>query len=349
MLRFQKLHDFVLAPGTLRWPWVAFTPARTAFVAPTGPRWLTVRSAADPGAPQHLELSDGLALPTAPESGAATTARQPGLHAMALHPDERTVVGLGWHGDGPVGCVSRLGAAPELVDLTPALGALGPMAATFARDGQSLWVSAERAGGAALLRLSFPDLRLEARATFSAPPPPAAHELLLHPTEDAVLLTMACGQDGTFVQVGRMVRGQLGLVVTDAEEGLEPCGAVEVSDDGARVCLVAAGRVELRRWPDLLPLAQLEVPDGLVANYAGARFGGRLVISAAEEEEGQRERGLVLSEALALEDDAPVPPGMWAGRLGQDKLVAIGRPMGAARAGFIYRVESSGRPPGLMV
>ena len=281
-------------------------------------------------------------MPTDAPSDSATTSRQPGLHAIALHPDGLTVVGFGWHKDMPVACVERIGSAPELVDLGPALGDMGPMAAGFTRDGGSLWVSAESASGAAIARLRFRDFGLESKVAFAPAPPPAAHELMLHPSEDAVLLTMACGQDGTFMRVARMVDGKLELVTTSTppgDTGLEPCGVAETTDDGTRVCLVGDDRVELRRWPDLAQEARVELEDELAGNYNGVRIGGRFVVSATLQDDGDEDRALVLSDSLRIEDDAPAPPGMWAGRLGRDRLVTIARDKGLERRAFVYLIE----------
>jgi hypothetical protein len=249
------------------------------------------------------------------------------------------VVALGWHRDLPIGCVVHPGGVPELVDLGPALGELGPMAATFTRDGESLWLSAESATGAAIARLRFRDLTLESKVAFPPAPPPAAHELFLHPADDAILLTMACGQDGTFVRVARNLGGRLALVVGEGDPGLEPCGVAEASDDGSRVCLVTSDSVELRRWPDLKREARYEVVDELSANYNGVRVGGRFIVSATLEDDVDEERALVLDDALALVDDAPAPPGMWAGRLGRDRLVTISRGKDEARTAFVYVLE----------
>ena len=342
MLRCSKLQELTLAPGKLAWPWVVFAPDRSAFVVPTGPRTVAIRRAASLGEEQRVDLPEALAVPTVAASASGTTSRQPGLHSLALHPDGRTVVGFGWHRDIPVACVERVGGAPELVDLGPALGDMGPLASTFTRDGESLWLSAESAGGAAIVRLRFRDFGLESKAAFPHAPPPAAHQLFLHPTEDAVLLTMACGQDGTFVRVARLVDGKLALVATGGDGGLEPCGLAEMTDDGARVCLVTLDRLELRRWPDLKFEAQVDLAHELVSNYNGVRIGGRFLVSATDRDEEEEERALVLSDALNLEDDAPAPPGMWAGRLGADRLVTIARENadgGSATTAFVYLVE----------
>src|ERR1700689_238032 len=214
LLRCSKLHELTLVPGRLAWPWGACSPESAAFAMPVRARTIGIRSAVSPAEERRIELPEALSVPTVARSDSGTTSRQPGLHAIALHPDGRTVVGFGWHDDIPVACVERVGGAPELVDLGPALGDMGPLAATFTRDGESIWVSAESGGGAAIARLRFRDFGLESKAAFDAPPPPASHEILLHPSEDAVLLTMACGQDGTFVRVARMTGGKLELVAT---------------------------------------------------------------------------------------------------------------------------------------
>jgi len=212
------------------------------------------------------------------------------------------------------------------------------MAATFSRDGALIWLSAESDRGAALLRMRFPGLELEARATFSPAPPPAAHELFLHPTEDAALLSMACGQDGTFLQVGHMVGEKLALIVTQGDAGVESCGLADATRDGARVCLVSAERVALRRWPDLVQEAELVLPEELATNYNGVRIGGRFFISAIEEDEAN-ERAVVLDEALGLVEVVSGVPGMWAGRLGANRLVTIDRAKGDTRLGYVYSFE----------
>lgn len=338
LLRCSKLCELPLVPGKLGWPWVAFSPERTAFAVPKSSLALSIRTSTSPEHEAVVTLPEALGVPGAPQSHSSTTSRQPGLHAVALHPDGRTVVALGWHRDLPVGCVARAGGVPELVDLSPALGDLGPMAAAFTRDGESLWLSAESSTGAAIARLRFRDLTLESKVAFPPAPPPAAHELYLHPADDAVLLTMACGQDGTFARVARNLEGKLVLVVGEGDQGLEPCGVAESTDDGSRVCLVARDRVELRRWPDLKREGQYEVPDELSANYNGVRIGGRFIISATLEDDDE-ERALVLDDTLAQRDDAPAPPGMWAGRLGRDRLVTISRGNSEERTAFVYAIE----------
>jgi hypothetical protein len=339
MLRCSKLHELTLAPGQLSWPWVAFAPDRTAFAVPATGRTLVIRGAESLGEERPVELPDALAVPTIEPSRSATTSRQPGLHSVALHPDGRTVVGFGWHRDIPLACVERVGGAPELIDLGPALGDMGPLAATFTRDGDSIWLSAESATAAAIVRLRFRDFELQSKAAFPPAPPPAAHALFLHPVEDAVLLTMSCAEDGTFVRVARFVEGKLELVATEGDDGLEPCGLAEATEDGGRVCLVTSDRVELRRWPTLAREAQVDIGEELSANYNGVRIGGRFIVSVTEQEEGEDERALVLNDALKREDQAPAPPGMWAGRLGEDRLVTVGREKGEAQKVFVYSME----------
>jgi hypothetical protein len=153
------------------------------------------------------------------------------------------------------------------------------------------------------------------------------------------MLTMACGQDGTFIRVCRHVGGKVELVKGEGERGLEPCGAADATDDGALVCLVSDDHVDLRRWPDLKHEARYDVKDELSANYSGIRIEQRFVVSATFEDDEDEERALVLKPGLVLEDDAPAPPGMWAGRLGLDRIVTISREKGDERRVFVYSME----------
>jgi hypothetical protein len=69
------------------------------------------------------------------------------------------------------------------------------------------------------------------------------------------------------------------------------------------------------------------------------RIGGRFIVSATDRENEEEERALVLTDALKLEDDAAAPPGMWAGRLGSNRLVTIAREKGEERRAFVYSIE----------
>jgi hypothetical protein len=340
LLRCSKVGELPLAPGKLAWPWVAFSPDHTVFAVPASPTTLALRSHAALDRPTYVDLPEVLCVPAAEPSSSATTSRQPGIHAFAVHPDGQAVVAFGWRDGLPAACIGRAGGAPELVDLGPALGDMGPMAATFTRDGESIWLSAESLTGGSIARLRFRDFALESKAAFPPAPPPAAHELWLHPVEDAVLLTMACGEGGTFVRVARYVDRKIALVAGAGDGGFEPCGTAEATDDGGRVCFVGSDRVELRRWPDLSLESKGELGDERSGNYNGVRIGGRFIVSAtAEDDDGDDERGLVFADALSLEDDAPAPPGMWAGRLGRDRLVTIGRDAKGPRTAFVYAIE----------
>lgn len=102
-------------------------------------------------------------------------------------------------------------------------------------------------------------------------------------------------------------------------------------------------RVRSRRAATLArPVARVEgeLGDERLGNYNGIRIGARFVVSASvEDDDGDDERALVFAETLALEDDAPAPPGIWAGRLGRDRLVTIGRDAKEPRTAFVYLIE----------
>ena len=325
MLRFETTAEFVVVPQHFQWPWIAFSEGRDAFAYPEGPRSFAIRRLAAIDAVTHVALPKAFALPTSASPASGTTARHPGVHAVALDPSGRSIALFAWRESQSLACVADDGGAREPVDLSAAHGAnAGPQAAMFSRDGRAIWVSTESDERASIVRLDAVDLSVLGRVDFPCPPLPAAHELHLHPGEDAALLTMACGQDGTFARVARWVSGAVVGVPNEVETGIEPAGIAEFDPDGESVCFVGERGVELRRWPRLAREARVEMPSGLVNRYSGIRLGDRVVVAATDEEEEGTDRALVYdARTLKLLEDAPSPRGMWAGRVGADRLVSI--------------------------
>jgi hypothetical protein len=82
------------------------------------------------------------------------------------------------------------------------------------------------------------------------------------------------------------------------------------------------------------------MPRGLVNRYAGIRLGDRFVVAATDEEGEDIDRALSYdASTLRLVDDAPAPRAMWAGRLGEDRLVAIARGRGDRHKLVVYTVS----------
>lgn len=81
------------------------------------------------------------------------------------------------------------------------------------------------------------------------------------------------------------------------------------------------------------------------------RLGDKTIVAASDEETGDEERALTYdSKELVLLDDAPAPAGMWAGRLGEDMLVTVGRAKEDGRMVRVSRVKVllGQSPPGRM-
>lgn len=312
---FEKILEFPLQPLELHWPWVAFSPGRDAFAYPTAACAYAVRAERSLDDVRRLVLPEALAVP-ADEAGTF----QAGLRAAALHPDGATLVGVGWQ-DGPALFVTGVSRSPRVVSLARVLGEMVPRTVAFTKDGAALWVSAEEEDEEAVVaRLDFATLRLLGKVAFPAAPAPAQHLLHLHPTEDAAMLLMNCGQDGTFCRVARATGGEVTLLANEGEDGLEPSGLVEMATDGRNICLASSDQVELRRWPDLSLEAAFELDEDVVTNYAGVRVGERILVETESED---AERCLVFEKSLRFLGDAPRPPGMWAGRLGTRHLVTV--------------------------
>lgn len=339
LLRFEDVTQLTLSPRKLAWPWVWFSPDRRTLGYPVGPRALALRSIDRLDDERRIDLPAGFETPTKPLPTTGSTSRRPGLQTVALSDDGVTLVAFTWHDDGPRACVVSHDAPPRTIDLAPHLGGMGILSASFSKPGDALWASAESDTHASLLRLSLSDLAIVGQIPFAPAPLPAQHELHVHPTRDDALLLMACGQDGTFARVARF---DTGVVACEnaLEGGAEPTGLADWNDDGERVFLIGFDGIEARTWPGLALVSQVDAPDGLILNCTGLRIGDQLAVSAADEETEDEPRALLYdATTLVRNDDAPAPPGMWAGRFGDDRLVTIDRETSGTRRAFIRRLR----------
>jgi hypothetical protein len=81
------------------------------------------------------------------------------------------------------------------------------------------------------------------------------------------------------------------------------------------------------------------MPEGVVNRYSGFRLGDRFVVAATDQESEDEDRALVYdARSLAIAGDAPAPRGMWCGRLGDDRLVAIASAGRGRHKLFVSRV-----------
>ncbi|HVH44222.1 MAG TPA: hypothetical protein VM925_17845, partial [Labilithrix sp.] len=212
-------------------------------------------------------------------------------------------------------------------------------ALTFDRSGGRVWVAAESESETALLAID-PESHALLGIVKSPPfPPPATYELFVHPHEDAVLLLAACGPDGTFARITRVVDGGLKAVWTSLDGGGISAGMVGFSPDGSRVYLAEADELRTHAWPGLKELSSIPFDDDFVSSYSGAVIGEHVLVDGQDyetKEDAVTRFDLELAKGRLLLP--PVPTGMWIGRLGVDMLVTV-EAKGDPSRGRVIRTE----------
>ena len=333
-MKLIELASFEVAHEHISWPWVAFDASGQRFAFCTSKSRIATRVVSD-GAVTHG--------PT------FTLPADIALHSFTLDAGGTLLAAVGNAGDAAAaegatgaGLLVTLDAdGKELhrssIDSLVAAGFLA-QAVAFDRGGNRLWISTESPTETALLLL---DARTHATLGVvrgGAFPPPAMHELTLHPTEDAVLVLAACGEDGTFARVARWAGDRLEAVKTALDDGSIPAGLVGFSTDGARVHLAEADELRTHAWPGLQELSSVEFADDFVSSFAGAILGERILVDGEDSE--AHEDAVMVFDASALRGKLafpPVPTGMWAGRLGETMLVTV-EAKGEPSRGRVLRV-----------
>ncbi|MCB9628705.1 MAG: hypothetical protein H6725_15140 [Sandaracinaceae bacterium] len=342
-MHFDQVGTFAAAHGKLAWPWVAVNPARTAFAFATLDGQVATRvwqeNALVSGT--SFTLPADLRLPTraAPPTGHRGVAQ--GIHGFAIDPAVGLLAVTGVvDGVSVLVTVDREGEQRRSRLDALAGGDFTAHALTFDRSGERLWVSAESGSATALLLLD-PRSHDVLGVVESAPfPPPAFHELHLHPQDDAVLLLAACGQDGTFARVAGWSDGPPVSVSTALDSGASPAGFAGFSSDGTRVHLVEDAELRTHAWPDLTELSAAALADDFTSSYVGVVVGDLILLDGHDADTETEDRVMIFDRS-ALRGAVvpePAPPGMWVGRLGADLLITVD-PKGDPAAGHVVRVR----------
>jgi hypothetical protein len=325
-MRLAELGTFDVVHRHLPWPWIAIEPTRRRFAFAAAPSRIATRSLE--GATllegRSFELPADLGLPTVKPPATGHRGPTSGVHGFALDsPGERLAV------------VGTASGASVLVTLDPtekrtpiatlAGGDFHAHAVTFDRRGERLWISAESGGATALLLVDARTHALIGVVKSDPFPPPAAHELQVHPVDDAVLLLAACGQDGTFARVAGWSDGPPIAVPTALDAGALPAGFVGFSADGARVHLAESDELRTHAWPALEELSSVPFADDFVSSYSGVVLGHRVFVDG-QDRETEEEDAVMLFDRSAIRGAVvkpPVPTGMWVGRIGGDAIVTV--------------------------
>ncbi len=349
-MKLLPVGTFAAEHGHLAWPWVAIDPTRRRFGFAADGRLATrsIEEGALVSGPS-FPLPEGLALPSEPAAAEGHRGALSGLHGFAVSPSGAlaaftgTVLGASvLVTSGPEGELVRtridaLVPSPEGASDAPFVA----HAVTFDRRGTHLWVSCENGKHTAIVLVSAETHALAGYVQSAPFPPPASHELFVHPVDDAVLLLAACGQDGTFARVAGHTGGAPVGIPTELDTGSVPSGFVGFSTDGARVHLVEADELRTHAWPGLHELSTVELDADFVSAYSGAVMGDRILLDGHDEETGEFDSVMIYDRSAIRGGVAkpPFPEGMWVGRLGEDALVSVS-PKGDPAPGFVVRLPA---------
>lgn len=310
-MKFSELTTFDVAYGSMPWPWFGFDPAGSRFVYPSREGALVT---------QHY---DGETVIAGPSFDMPSDVPLAAVMGIAL--SNTTVAIVANLLEQGVLLVATAGAPFRRIEVAAHCGVPAQVGAvTFSRDGKHLWLSAESADTTLLVWVDV-DTLAPLGCVQSAPfPRPSTHELFVHPIDDAVLLLAACGQDGTFARVAGHAAGVIAAIETSLDGGAVPAGFVGFSSDGMRVHLVEADELRTHAWPGLQELSSVELADEFVSNFSGAVFGANILVDG-QHEDTQADAVMRYDRAAihGVLEHAPVPEGMWAGRLGPDAIVTV--------------------------
>jgi hypothetical protein len=316
-------------PQRLSWPWIAFDASGTRFAFPASDRRFETR------------LLEGERLVDGPSFALPADVALQGVHGFSLDSLGAALAVVGVADGKGVVITSDADGERRRTPLDTLTGAgFTARATAFDRSTLRLWISAESDTETALLLIDAETHALIGIARSAVFPPPATHELSLHPQDDAVLLLAACGEEGTFARVAGWSGGGVEAIATALDAGGIAAGFVGFSADGARVHLVEADELRTHAWPGLEELSSVELADDFVSSYAGAVLGDRIYVDG--EEADAREDAVLLFDPSATRGSLvapPVPTGMWAGRLGADCIVTV-EAKGEPSRGRVLRIPS---------
>jgi hypothetical protein len=340
-MKLTELASFDVVREELSWPWVAFDSSGGVFAFPSSGSRIASRVL------EHEQITEGptfalpadLALPTAPPKDEASRDTRAGVHGFSVGAGGSQLAVTGVIESASVVVTIDAEGRERRSDLEALAGpGFVAQAVAFDRSGARLWISAESEKETALVLIDAQSHALVGIVKSAPFPPPAMHELHLHPQEDAVLLLAACGPDGTFARVARFGDGRVTAVWTALEGGGIPAGMVGFSADGSLVHLAEADELRTHAWPGLKELTSVQFDDDFVSSYSGALIGARILVDGQDSE---TKEDAVTSFDLTATKGAfltpPVPSGMWAGRLGTSSLVTV-EAKGEPTRGRVFRI-----------
>ncbi len=312
-MNFSEIASFEVFHEKLSWPWITFDASgrRFAFAAAkdrVGSRLVEGDHTVDG---PSFALPEGMDLAELHGFSIASSGEQ--LAVVGILDGASSLVVLGKGGD------SRRTSLETLAGQ-----GFTARAITFDRSGERVWIAAESETETALVLVDVISQERVGISRTAAFPPPATHELYLHPQDDAVLLLAACGEDGTFARVAGWAGEAVERIPTALDDGGIPAGFVGFSADVTRVHLAEADELRTHSWPGLEELSSVELADDFMSSFSGIILGERIFVDG-EDAETHDDAAMLFDRSATVGTllPEPVPTGMWAGRLGSDLLVTV--------------------------
>lgn len=176
----------------------------------------------------------------------------------------------------------------EVIAASPGVGLPGPrtwMAPTQALDfdgaGQGLWASGESPEGHAVHFLEAGSLEPVGSAPVDGDVE-GAHELLPHPVEPVMGVSVSCGQDGTWLTLVRREGSRLvrvgGLAAVD-----DPFSAVGFLEGGGGFVGISNTWVRLWSYPDCKLVAEHVLPVDRMTEFTGAVTGASVLVPVMDD------------------------------------------------------------------
>lgn len=340
-MKFVEIGAFEVVHLRLTWPWVAIDASGTRFAFASAPDRVATRVLVDGRIDDGPSFSLGdLALPSEAPDPASHVGVAAGVHGFSL---DRTGALLAVTGVvDRVSVVVTVGLEGELRRTNVEAFAQGYIAhaVAFDRSGTRLWLSAENGEHTALMLLDARSHELLGLLLSDPFPPPANHELHVHPQDDAVLLLAACGQDGTFARVAGFTDGPPVALGTALDAGAAPAGFVGFSLDGARAHFAEDEALRTHSWPGLIELSSVPFADEFASAYSGIVLRDRILVDGNDvDTEDDDVMSFDRTGVLGMREKPPVPSGMWVGRLGQDLLLTVAS-KGDPASGKVFRIPA---------
>jgi hypothetical protein len=320
---FVEIDQFEATHLALPWPWVSIDARRARFAFAASATRIATRALVGGliEAGPHFDLPQDLAIPGATQGPGAR-----GTVGFAIAPSGDELALVGNTEGGSILCTLTTNGNERRSPLNTLAGAeCTARAVAFDAAGARLWVSADSPQATLLLLVETATHQVLGKLESPTLPEPGPHELHVHPVDNAVLLLAACGPHGTFARVAGWSDGAPEAISTSMDTGSVPAGFVRFSADSARVHFAEADELRTHAWPGLQELSSVEFPGSFASSYAGVVLGKRIYVDGEDRDDEGQDAVMLFdpSGILGARLRAPVPTGMWVGKLGNDCIVTI--------------------------